>query len=576
MSFDLFGHGIRRLPIENTQYYSDGPDRKHGPAKCRGVDGTCSYTPIQPHDHSCCCDPCRHIKTDVCEDGNCCRCVPRAICAIFTPTEETETCFAKNYYAKAAVSGPRTTYTFGIPDLGSLILSVGRPDNELYGHCTWRLQCDAAGIYEEVGLEHSGEIHCQAPPNFTLENVNIPFYPPDGSGALDCYGTLTFTEASLAKVPFRYKWAGIEQKQVVDCAYCVEACTVLCVKRGSLESEEYTRIEFVYNSYDERWIANDGSGDYFSITSIDDVCYIYLESMEDVDYQGFLIEIPESDCSDKLNLYASDYNSGKWIRISCNPCSCWDYICGTCRCVCKELCVVGKQDNTFVSPFNISWDYDTLRWGDDIFSVTPYKDEETGECKVSITGYDEPVTLYDMCSENFFAAVASDEEEQIDTGLVNYIYVSCKKCSSGDCSGGTCLSFCPDVPKILYADLSPTAWDEMLGCDPMSLCFSPITIELAQIFIGTTENPAGEYRWVGFGIIACKSCSPPTSPVNTIVSIDIGCDGIGRMTVGDMVFDFSLTIPCNGSAVWDFDFLFDGPGTGPCCDVAGFELNISE
>jgi hypothetical protein len=48
------------------------------------------------------------------------------------------------------------------------------------------------------------------------------------------------------------------------------------------------------------------------------------------------------------------------------------------------------------------------------------------------------------------------------------------------------------------------------------------------------------------------------------------------MTVGGLAYEFSMTIPCNGSAVWDFDFVFDGPGAGPCCDVAGFALNISE
>lgn len=576
MSFDLFGHGIRKLPSLNRELYSDGPDRKHGPAKCRGVTGACSYTPLNPHDHSCCCDPCRHIKTNVCEDGNCCRCVPRAICALFTPNETTLTCKVKTYYAKASNSGPRTSYLFPLPNIGNLTLTVGTPESTLYGSCTWKIDCSGAGISEEVAIDHSGDVHCQAPPNFILENVNLPYYPVDGGDPIDCFGDIEFIEASLAKMPFEYKFADIEEKHTIDCAYCVEACTVLCVKRGTAESDTYTRVEFIFNEYSNRWEANDRSGEYLVFTNIDGVCYIYLENMEDADYQNTYIEIPAGSCSDKMSLYANDYMTGKWIRISCNPCSCWRYMCESCRCVCKELCVVGKQDNGFVAPFNISWDYDLRIWGDETFSVVPSKDLETGECKVTITGYDEPVTVYDMCSEIFFAAVSSTEEEQIDTGLVNYLYVSCKKCSGADCGGGTCLSQCADVPKILYADLSPTAWDEMLGCNPASLCFSPITIELAQVFIGTLLNPAGEYRWLGAGMIACKSCNPPTLPVNTLVTIDIGCDGTGRMTVGSMVFDFSFTIPCQGSAIWDFDFLFDGPGSGPCCDVAGFELNISE
>jgi hypothetical protein len=227
--------------------------------------------------------------------------------------------------------------------------------------------------------------------------------------------------------------------------------------------------------------------------------------------------------------------------------------------------------NEVYGPVMISWDKDALRWGDETFSITPYQDEN-GDCKATVTGFEEPATLTNTCGDNFIIQASTTQEQWEESGEVNFLIAGCKNCDVG-CTQGTCLSDCDDVPKVLFAEVSPMAWDEMLGC-PVELCFETITIALIQSYVSTVENPAGEYRWQGCGVISCRSCGSATR-TNEVICIDIGCDGIGTVSgpCGDSI---AFSLPCGIGAVWDLDFDLPCTGGGGCCDEAGFHISITE
>jgi hypothetical protein len=122
----------------------------------------------------------------------------------------------------------------------------------------------------------------------------------------------------------------------------------------------------------------------------------------------------------------------------------------------------------------------------------------------------------------------------------------------------------------------------MLGCQPDTGCFTTISFPLAQSFVSTVLNPAGEYRWQGCGIIACKNCLSPTL-TNHLVCIDLGCDGLGTFSIqgpGIIVpcsVPISVAIPCNTGIPIDVELdEIQCDGLTLCCDEGGFIVRITE
>jgi hypothetical protein len=496
---------------------------------------------------------------------------------VFTPDEITEQCRVKAWRAKPSVVLSRAVYAFNIPSNSALNLSVGADADGYPGTCTWRVEFQSGYIDESVAINHSGAVHCQAPPEFVIENVNVPYYPVD-SAPVDCFGTITFTASPEAKVPFEYIWK--DQPQYVEgvtCGSCYQLCAVLCVKAGNEYESEYERENFIWNEDDQQWNGRARSGHYITIVEESGKCYLRLDSVSQPTLQGDLIEITE--CAEGMDLTAVDYD-GNYVRISCNPCSCWRHLCGSLRCVCPELCVVGVQDGELIEPFSIEWDYENRRWGDDTFSVTPGRDSY-GNCIATVTGYADPVAIDNNGGDEIAFTVSEPLDDQLESGVVNFLSINCKNCAPS-CGIGTCLSVCDDVPAVLYAEVSPAPWTDMLGCQPPEGCFSAITIPLVQVFVPTALNPAGEYRWQGCGVIACKNCSSATV-TNHLVCIDIGCDGLGTFSVqGPEItvpcfVQFGITIPCNTGDVIDEELdRIDCDGLTLCCDEGGFIVRIME
>lgn len=580
MGIDLFGQSSDRLPTP-TAIYRRGPDWQHGPPRCRQNQQLCEYDQKQPHDHSCCCDPCRHNFVNVCAGAGgpsgCCRCVLKAICMTFIPDTPTATCTTKTWKLdQATITGKGSSYSTTLGDMGEVEVFVGFPElnDPLFdvASCVWRLTIADPATDESVAVDHSGDIHCQAPPDWAITGVTITQH---GEA---CVGTITFAPYKLEKLPFINKWweLGDEFIDGLACGTCSQFCRALCVKR--LTNGEYTRVDFIWNDAYQFWGADDNSGHAISLVSDGYDCYLELESIGGGEFEGNLLLIDPMKCSLGMDLTATSDYSSDTISISCNRCSCWKYICGTCRCVCESICIVGVIDNVFQEPIELPWDAQNFRWGDDNFSVQLSSDE-SDNCQVTVTGFSEPVAIRNDCGSRIVFVVSDTTDEMNDSGLVNYLYGWCKQCE-GSCTQGSCLDICEEVPQVLYCYLNAAPWTEMLGCNQYVLCFEPIVIPLALVFVGT--EAAGEWRWIGCGIISCYDCNPPTAKKNYLVCVDLGCDGVGAFQVSraditaQCLVTFGFTLPCGSYDTWDITFTAECDGLNGCCFDGGFQGRITE
>lgn len=316
----VWGQGPFNLPDHDTGKYSHGFDPWRGPWKCRGVEGGCGGgSDVPPHDHSCCCSPCNHESVSICAEANgCCKCVPKYLCYTFTPTTPTATCKARAWLVPATDG----SYTLDVGDQGAVTIRNGDPavSGSAYAgySCVWELATETAGIITEEPIDHSGAVNCMELPD--------GWEVPCDTG--DCAGTLTFSSLELKKVPFIKKYWGVAETFSRSCGSCTSLCTVLCVRRGTAASTDYTRVDFVWDALTERWEAEDGSGQYISAVEYAGDCYVELTSISPATFNGDLL--PMNACARGFSAAGTD-EADNWITVSCNPCSCWEYLCGTCR-----------------------------------------------------------------------------------------------------------------------------------------------------------------------------------------------------------------------------------------------------
>lgn len=597
MAIDLFGHGPDNLPVPNDYgQWTHGPDPQIGPPCCRSLGTNCDHRKC--NDHVCCCDPCRHSFKSLCQ-GGCCKCTPISICAVFRPYAYylNSKCKLRSWRLTPGHDTHFSTYSFNYGG-GTITLTVGEPQlgSPLYNYadCSWKIYSYELGIEEEYEIIHEeGQIHCQAPPDFTITNVNRQ-YTDDYGYTQDCYGDITFEEFTMDKIPFLYRWWDDDELQFTYpvCGTCSQVCTVLSVRKGDANDPDYTSDvcdEFYWNG-SNGWSGLDTT-ETIELVELYGECYLKLTNWNTATLQGDLIRIDADYCAEGMVLTARD-EIGNWVKIGCNPCYCYKYLCGTCRCVCNTLCVVGFEGGYAQGPYELAWDKDNNRWGD------PYSDalvvylssDEYGSCQVSMTGFTDPVSIEDTCGMDISFTFSDPIDVQLEYG-VRYYTGFCRACE-GSCSAGTCLDDCEDVPRILYAGFEPDSWTPMLGCTgPFGDCFTAFTFELVQLFVPTLLNPAGEWRWQGSKAFQCTGCDTGgnpgfKTPRTNIVQIDIGCDGQGTVSVtGEdtsgntyvLSWAISFTLPCGLGATWNLGpYTEANGGSLICCLEAGFTLNITD
>lgn len=587
MAIDLFGHPDRDLPEADPGLWTEGPERNVGPPCWQGIttpcDGRCT-------DHVGCCDACRHSTNEICPD-HCCRCVPMAICAVFTPDVDEygdptlQGCRtqSRKMLATPNTNGTRTEYTTSING-NDIILSVGQPEygsplNE-YAYCTWRFQSYSLGIDEEVEVTHNkGEVNCLQLPEFYANYLE---------GA--CGGEITFEAWEMKKVPYQKRHFGETGSTDLypGCGYCDQICTLLAVYRGTDEdygySDDDSCIEFEWDEYERKW-SNYDTGEEILLVEEYDECYLELRNWAEETFEEDRIILNAGECTTSLVKTIRD-ELGNWVKIACKPCSCWKHICGTCRCVPDTICVTGEIGG-YPAGGELIWDSEYLHWSDGYITISMYENDN-GQCEVAGGGL-EPAVV--ECGQDFFFTILPTDE-QVAAGYTDFLSGWAKQCA-GTCGGGGSCFACDDVPETLYCLVYPREWTPALGCEgsPTSNCFEPISVSLSQRFVPTALNPAGEWRWIGTQTFECRGCDTGGNPGfkeyrSTRVDIDMGCDGVGSATftgesalggTATEVIDFLFSVPCGDGEYWDLGpYTVDSGGLLICCNEAGFVIQISD
>tara|TARA_R110000803_G_scaffold115342_1_gene183804 strand:+ start:527 stop:2053 length:1527 start_codon:yes stop_codon:yes gene_type:complete len=508
---------------------------------------------------------------------------------VFTPDggqESVFNCKQKGWIFEAADNtnrvqpDPRVTYSGPlIPGIGTTTISVGVPHAGTslagYAECSWRFQNPTKGIDEETAIDHEGDVNCLAPPTFSIPNFTMQSTDSDGV-VHDCDGSISFSAYTLQKLAFIKRHVDTTEFQTAypSCGICEgDLCTVLCVKTnstyglGDVVEEEYSLIS---SSESNAWHGPDGK--WIELVEENGVCYMKLQSVDSPTLDGDLIKI--TDCALGMNLTAQD-ETGDWIQISCNPCSCWTRICGTCRCTCRELCVLSYSGGSTITESTLAWDLDNWRWGSYELSVDLGADADDN-CEVTSYGFENAASIPNACGNDISFLIEDDITTQISNGYATWLAGYCKKCSPL-CDAGDCLSECDNVAQVIQAEVVGYEW-QVQGENQVKVpCFDTFTITMVLRYIGT--EAAGEWRWIGSAV------SGDCEGEKWYMRIDIGCDGEGSFLITNgqstvnpsadyYLESIQVSVACG--VPWDTSFTISNSSVTCCGDNGFFEVTITE
>jgi hypothetical protein len=510
-------------------------------------------------DFCCCCDPCLHDFVAPADVGgvmegiqgcpNCCKCVPKGIIARFTPDTETPLCRERAFIMWGdydVLEHIDVIYSATIPGAGLITVSVGKTEDGA-GPCAWVVEALDLGYYSEEILLNHRSIKCSRLPALTPIEISYGTYCEEV-----CSGTITFELYEPEKLPFRHDDFGPETAAFA-CGDCTEVCTSICVRRRLADGSgsgagEIERHTFGWDEADQVWRGgkNLGSGsgsggcsqEEIRLVEVDGVCYLEIVAFEIETFEGDLISL--NACGSGMNVEAED-EDGNWIGIFCGRCTCWDYLCGQCRCACPELCIIGGDGNTPLSPRSLAWDATAEGWVDGSGAVEiaiqpdPDSCEPPAPCQFAFDGFDEAVTINEICGNNLSVSIVFEDAENDYAGFK----WRAAWCSLGNpCDVGSCLSLCDNVIPIIYCDVTSEIIDPIDNCVSVK-CIADFTIPLYLM-----RNPplaASEYQWIGYYVYDCELCTAPGGTVTKLIQVVVGCDGTVTVN-GDVVG--SIRIPC--------------------------------
>lgn len=403
--------------------YTNGPDARNGLGscgKCKQIhDGARTGYP----DRCCCCDPCRYFKTtaydstaspsDRLKNRHCCRCLPFAICAIFTPYQGENPCCGQIgaiLYPETNASNDGHAYS-GV--LAGIDLSVtqlnlnpaqsaeelGTPE-EIAVSCIWRVESVELGIIGNGGdvvIDHTN-ITCLQVSGISIEDVTLTESPTS------CTGMITFSAYSAEKVKFVNRWhdgtaafdpydgdgPDIDINLGVSPCACIRAARMLCVWGRRTSGGDIERVEFEWEGEDTdpRWKYVPPCGnpslqtEYIRLRGAGtaaDPCYLEFDFQASGDTNDWAIP-PNSVGSDPNEIrdgmvligdncgcgmffdstpngitVAEAISAGtRFVRVHAGYCSRWRTLCGRCRCVPQKLCVIGEIDGDVVQAV-VTW-----------------------------------------------------------------------------------------------------------------------------------------------------------------------------------------------------------------------------
>ncbi len=209
-------------------------------------------------------------------------------------------------------------------------------------------------------------------------------------------------------VPFCVSWCDpggepTETPTSFVCGQCEQSCSRVCVS-GNWRERGWEFLEFTWTK-ELVWITDEtGTGQVESIkqgwtytdpdtsgveslwlTSSDGVCVLETDftsnNFADIEMTtGCSCTLRESSQDDPLE------GGTYWYAVHCGLCSCYQFYCGSCRCVPDKLCLSWYLDGDFTQSQVLSWDEDLKQWGDDssdLFTVHLERGDN-GECQLSL------------------------------------------------------------------------------------------------------------------------------------------------------------------------------------------------
>lgn len=227
----------------------------------------------------CCCDACNEEKI-ACHP--CCKCVPRALCATFTPDSEYMECDEGSVFVE------RTGTASYVGSIAGFDFTLSLEYDEYYGECYWLFVSEAADVEERFNFE-PGERDCKAPEI----SVEVAGY--------DCSGTITFNRHERKTVKYVDGPGGCKE---FYCGRCRCACKTLCVflEEGGYAGEE--EWEWDGGGWGRaRLVKDEYTGE----------CLIEIDGYDPIEIDT---------CGDELSFTVEDAYTGDYITGSCKKCEC--------------------------------------------------------------------------------------------------------------------------------------------------------------------------------------------------------------------------------------------------------------
>jgi hypothetical protein len=504
--------------MTGEKVYSNGPDCRRGP--------------------NCCCGYCNFRRIGEC-DTSCCKCTPRDLCLTWTPDTPSESCIEKG----VKLSGQSSGINWG----GSLegIDDSMTPDNSVlvqiykdpYDVCYWRLTIPARDITVDVLIVH-GSIPCDG--EDTRVTCQKPRIVIEDFVLQGCSGTLVVERKLLETVPFEREVEAETAPLPIDhpCTDCGDVCTRICLEYHV--GDVVTKEEFVLTG-EFKYAFTPPGGETSLIEFVPNPytgeCELVLNHVTLTGFAPF--PIPGGLCGKGL-VTTQTNGDGVFASISCNPCSCWNYLCESCRCVCPVLCVttVNGSQVTDISRTEKVWDEDEQYWGDAYKWISIRPNADSLECEWYLSDWDEgdydpeeSSLSVESCGGDMSYFITTTLEDAIEAGEWRYEFGTCKQCEP-DCFGplncADCCTDCenPQLPALLYFDLigRPVAGGEEPPPDPVR-CIEVYDIPL------THRQPlfAEAHRWEGRSVVSCgcpqSAETPDPAPDNYSVEIVVTCSG---------------------------------------------------
>lgn len=514
---------------------TDGPDRRRWNVKCRGHHtGTRSG---EVTDWCCCCSPCLYERPpQTLNQIHCCRCVPIAICLVFTPDVSADPCcrtVVQTLFATHSSIFGYTTYSGGV-DGGLFEVRLGKEDTQ---ECAWHFISIDLGIDIRYDIDHT-VITCLEVPGLEVTGF---------TNASGCVGTLTFSAYNGDKVPFRLRDFSDSETYdppdtevtytPCDCATMPKILCVSGVRHLADDFDDVEHVEFVFNQsgVSPRWqylpLGGNPTTDREIIYLRGDSygnCYLELDfeqsgshtndwadppntlGVNEQEVRDGMILLDNCGCGLRVQATSTGFRD---IRIHAGPCGRWNYKCGRCRCMPRTICVIGEIDGVFFDE-EMTWDGDGWTY-DHTTGTYPNSvrfqlgSNSSGDCVLTVEGsFSIPFTESTPLDCSQFMSFEVETDKEYYPTQFNWLWGQSGVCGCNHSICAICAEErCGSNPSVLYVELQGrTICDHLVDptCTYDLECNLTVAVHYWQRWSNGTPKTI-DCGYIGYASIACGS-----------------------------------------------------------------------